>query len=81
MADSLFQQLKRIGIDEELAHQVGVSLDPDHNASKKDVLVMQKAILQLQARTDDRYNEFFEKLREQQRDSDRRFEVVSEKMR
>lgn len=55
MTDSLFQQLKRIGIDEELACQVSASLDPDHNASKKDVLVLQEAILQVQAKSDERY--------------------------
>ncbi|WP_257263871.1 hypothetical protein [Endozoicomonas sp. ONNA2] len=57
MTDSLFQQLKNIGIDGELAHQVSASLDPDHNASKKDMLVLQEAILQIQARTDERYYE------------------------
>ena len=57
MPDSLFQQLKRIGLDEELSHQVAASLDPDHNASKKDVLVLQEAILQVQARTDERYHQ------------------------
>ena len=57
MTESLFQQLKQIGIDDELAHQVAASLDPDHNASKKDVLVLQEAILQVQARTDERYHQ------------------------
>ena len=57
MTESLFQQLKQIGIDDELAHQVAASLDPDHNASKKDVLVLQEAILQVQARTDEYYHQ------------------------
>ena len=57
MTESLFQQLKQIGIDDELAHQVAASLDPDHNASKKDVLVLQEAILQVQVRTDERYHQ------------------------
>ena len=57
MTETLFQQLKQIGIDDELAHQVAASLDPDHNASKKDVLVLQEAILQVQARTDERYHQ------------------------
>ena len=61
MPDSLFTQLKKIGIDEELAHQVSASLDPDHNASKKDVLIMQEAMLQLQARTDAQYREMQQK--------------------
>lgn len=57
MSESLFQQLKRIGIDEDLACQVSASLDPDYNASKKDVLIMQETMLQLQARSDERYYE------------------------
>ena len=49
MPKSLFTQLKKLGVDEETACQVSASLDPDYNASKKDVLVMQEAILQVQA--------------------------------
>ncbi len=49
MPKSLFAQLKKLGVDEETACQVSASLDPDYNASKKDVLVMQEAILQVQA--------------------------------
>ncbi|WP_252180305.1 hypothetical protein [Endozoicomonas sp. 4G] len=52
MSVTLFTELKNIGIDEELAAKVSASLDPDHNASKKDVLIMQEAILQHQARSD-----------------------------
>ena len=62
MSESLFKQLKDIGIDEELACKVSASLDPDYNASKKDVLVMQEAMLQLQARSDQRFNHFEERL-------------------
>ena len=57
MPESLFAQLKKLGIDEELASQVSASLDPDYNASKKDILVMQEAMLQLQSKTDERYYE------------------------
>ena len=46
MAESLFNELKRIGINEELAAKVSASLDPEYNASKKDILVMQEAIMQ-----------------------------------
>ncbi|MGI9279928.1 MAG: hypothetical protein ACR2PX_09890 [Endozoicomonas sp.] len=56
MAESLFAQLKKIGIDEELAHQVSASLDPDYNASKKDVLIMQEAIMQVQLKSESSYN-------------------------
>ena len=55
MEKSLYQELKRIGIDDELAHQVSASLDPDYNASKKDVLVMQEAIMQVQLQSERSY--------------------------
>ena len=41
MAKSLFNELKRIGIDEELTARGSASLDPDYNANKKDILMMQ----------------------------------------
>ena len=56
-SESLFQQMKRIGIDEELAHQVSASLDPDYIASKKDVLVMQEAILRTQMKSEESFKE------------------------
>ena len=55
METSLFSDLKRIGIDEELAAKVSASLDPDYNASKKDVLVMQEAIMQVQLQSERSY--------------------------
>ena len=48
MPESLFAQLRQVGIDEELASQVSASLDPAYNATKKDLLVMQEAMLQIQ---------------------------------
>ena len=69
MAKSLSNELKRIGIDEELAAEVGASLDPDYNANKKDVLMMQEAIMkvqetimQVQMRTDNCYHELNNKI-------------------
>ena len=56
MAQSLFVQLKNIGIEEELAHQVSASLDPDYNASKKDVLAMQETILQMQLKSEENHS-------------------------
>ena len=56
MEEPLFAELKRIGIDEELAHKVSASLDPDYNASKEDVLVMQEAIMQVQLQSERSYN-------------------------
>ena len=55
MESSLFAELKRIGIDEELAAKVSASLDPDYNASKKDVLIMQEAIMQIQLQSERSY--------------------------
>ncbi|WOG28545.1 hypothetical protein [Endozoicomonas sp. 8E] len=55
MEKSLFSELKRIGIDEELASKVSASLDPDYNASKKDVLVLQEAIMQVQLQNERSY--------------------------
>ena len=61
MSKTLFSELKNIGIDEELAAKVSASLDPDYNASKKDVLVMQEAIMQVELRNDARYHELSNK--------------------
>ncbi|WP_081870041.1 hypothetical protein [Endozoicomonas numazuensis] len=55
MENSLYSELKRIGIDDELAAKVSASLDPDYNASKKDVLVMQEAIIQVQLQSERSY--------------------------
>ena len=55
MESSLFAELKRIGIDEELAAKVSASLDPDYNASKKDVLIMQEAMMQIQLQSERSY--------------------------
>ena len=57
MTKSLFAELKQLGVEEELAAKVSASLDPDYNASKKDILVMQEAIMQVQVRSDARYHE------------------------
>ena len=56
MSQSLYHELKNIGINEELAAKVSASLDPEYNASKKDILVMQEAIMQVQLQTDSRYH-------------------------
>ncbi|WP_252177945.1 hypothetical protein [Endozoicomonas sp. 4G] len=55
MEKSLFSELKRIGIDEELASKVSASLDPEYNASKKDILVLQEAIMQVQLQSERSY--------------------------
>ncbi|WP_257291398.1 hypothetical protein [Endozoicomonas sp. ONNA1] len=55
MEKSLFSELKRIGIDEELASKVSASLDPEYNATKKDILIMQEAIMQLQLQGERNY--------------------------
>ena len=91
MEESLFSELKRIGIDEELAAKVSASLDPDYNASKKDVLVMQEAILQVQnradqkladfqAKCDERNRLFDQKLADQQAKSDEKNRLLDQKL-
>ena len=55
MNKNLYEDLKRIGISDELAHRVDKSLDPEHVATKHDLLVMQETILQAQLKTDSRY--------------------------
>ena len=62
MPENLFAELTRIGVDEELAAKVSASLDPEYNASKKDILVMQEAIMQVQLRSDTRYHELNQKI-------------------
>ncbi len=65
---NLYQQLKAIGIDEELAHQVDKSLSPEHVATKSDFLVMQEAILQVQLRGEDRYQELRTEMHQNRQD-------------
>ena len=60
MAKSLYQQLKNIGIDEDLAHNVDKALDPAHVATKGDMVIMQEAILQTQLKAESRYHELKE---------------------
>ena len=62
MTKSLFVELKQLGVEEELAAKVSASLDPDYNANKKDILVMQEAIMQVQVRSDARYHELNSKV-------------------
>ncbi len=55
MPESLYNQLKSIGIDEELAHEVDKSLSPDHVATRQDFLILQETILQTQLRSEKAY--------------------------
>lgn len=57
MKNNLYENLKRIGIDETLAHQVDKSLSPEHVATKQELLVMQETILQTQLHAENRYHE------------------------
>ena len=57
MGKNLCAELTRIGVDQELAAKVSASLDPEYNASKKDILVMQEAIMQVQLHSDNRHHE------------------------
>ncbi|WP_211829144.1 hypothetical protein [Kistimonas asteriae] len=57
MSKSLYHELKRIGIDEELAHNVDKALDPAHVATKEDMVILQEAIQQTQVKVECRYLE------------------------
>ena len=72
MIENLFQDLKRIGIDEDTAVRVSSALDPDHIATKQDGLVMQEALLQHQKQS-------MEQLRQiEQKADDRYYELKTE---
>ncbi|GAA4650567.1 hypothetical protein GCM10023116_28500 [Kistimonas scapharcae] len=49
---SLFDELTRIGIDADLARRMDKSLDPEHVATKKDLMVFQETMLQMQFRNE-----------------------------
>ena len=57
MSETLFNQLRNIGIAEELVHEVDKVLSPEHVATKQDLLVMQETILQTQLKSEGRYQE------------------------
>ena len=91
MSETLFSNLKRIGIDEELAARVSASLDPKYNASKADVLVLQETILQVQMKTDermlkleqktdDRYNNMQKALMKLEQKTDDRYNNLHQEM-
>ena len=73
MATSLYQQLKHIGIDDELAHNVDKALDPAHVATKEDMVIMQEAILQTQLKAESRYYEL-------RADSDKNYHELNNKI-
>ena len=84
MAKSLYQQLKNIGIDDELAHNVDKALDPAHLATKADMVIMQEAILQTQLKTESRYHELRadsdKNYHELRADSDKNYHELKEAM-
>ena len=64
MTKNLFNELKRLGIDEELAHQLDKSLAPEYSATKQDLMVMQETLLQMQFRTESAITELREEVRQ-----------------
>jgi len=80
MSKTLFSDLKRIGIDEELAARISASLDPKYNASKSDVLVLQETILQVQMKTDDRYNTMQQAMMKLEQKTDERYSNLHKEM-
>ncbi|WP_196221306.1 hypothetical protein, partial [Sansalvadorimonas verongulae] len=61
MAD-LFSELQRLGIDNEVAHHVTMSLNPEHLATKQDLLIMQETIMQVQLKTEQAFNRLDQKI-------------------
>ncbi|WP_257265115.1 hypothetical protein [Endozoicomonas sp. ONNA2] len=55
MNEELFEELVKAGIDKKTAHKVAASLNPDHLATKEDLLRLEKVILEFQQKTDARF--------------------------
>ncbi|WP_257264828.1 hypothetical protein [Endozoicomonas sp. ONNA2] len=49
------EELVKAGIDKKTAHKVAVSLNPDHLATKEDLLRLEKVMLEFQQKTDARF--------------------------
>ena len=81
MNKTLFSELKTLGVDEELAAKVSASLDPEYNASKKDILVMQEAIMQVQVRSDARHHELNNKVEQNYHELNNKIESVKTELR
>ena len=60
---SLFDELIRIGINAELARKMDKSLDPEHVATKKDLMVFQETMLQMQFRNEKAMSDLREEVR------------------
>ena len=76
MSKTLFSELKKLGVEDDLASRVSASLDPDYNASKKDILVMQEAIMQVQVRSDARFHELNNKVEQNYHELNNKIESV-----
>ena len=55
MDDKLFKELIEVGISKETAYAVAASLNPEHLATKTDILRLEKLILDMQKRSDERF--------------------------
>ena len=60
---SLFDELTRIGINADLARRMDKSLDPDYVATKKDLMVFQETMLQMQFRNEKTMSDLREDVR------------------
>ncbi len=60
---SLFDKLTRIGINPDLARRMDNSLDPEHVATKKDLMVFQETMLQMQFRNEKAMSDLREDVR------------------
>ncbi|OQX36312.1 MAG: hypothetical protein B0D91_09280 [Oceanospirillales bacterium LUC14_002_19_P2] len=60
---SLFDELTRIGIHPDLARRMDKSQDPEHVATKKDLMIFQEMMLQMQFRNEKAMSDLREEVR------------------
>lgn len=76
MDDKLFKELVAIGISEETAFAVAASLNPDHLATKTDILRLEKLILDVQQKNTEQLASLQTKTSEQLAASNRQFTIT-----
>ena len=57
MNEALFNELIEAGVSKETAHAVTLSLNPEHLATKADILRLEKLIYDMQKKSDERFTE------------------------
>ena len=80
MASTLFNELKHVGINEELAHSIDKALDPQHVATRQDLLLMNETILKSQLQMDRHYDELNNQLMQLNTKIDRNYTELNSKI-